>query len=110
LVSEVRSLLALLVQKHKYWQKNIDAVFQVRSLLALLVQKYKYWQAIDAVFPVRSLLALLVQKYKYWQAIDAALQNKQKFTCCQNGTRWYNVCPKVFLTQGTWYSMTWIEP
>ena len=58
-----------------YLDSVSEDLTKVLSLLALLVQKYKYWRSVAGCLPldsviedlrwVRSLLALLVQKYKY---------------------------------------------
>jgi hypothetical protein len=75
------SLLALLVQKYKYWHLRscvASGRHRVHSLLALLVQKHKYWHLRSCApgrrHRVASLLALLVQKYKCWHLRSCANQ------------------------------------
>jgi hypothetical protein len=53
---EVLSLLALIVQKYKYWQKIDNAT--------LLVQKYKCWHKLANTCAPSDSATLLVQKYK----------------------------------------------
>jgi hypothetical protein len=77
-------------RQHDPLRGRLTLVHHLLNLLALLVQKYKYWRSslLRRLGLVLSLLALLVQKYKYWRSSprSAALLHIQVERITESGT------------------------